>query len=40
MISEFVMNMTKAKFKSLSPCTWLNDEVINFYFDMIKEKYP
>ena len=39
-ISKFAIDMTKAKLKSLSPCTWLNDEVINFYFDIIKEKYP
>jgi sentrin-specific protease 1 len=35
-IEKFNIPMTKAKLACLKPSTWLNDEVINFYFNMLQ----
>jgi sentrin-specific protease 1 len=37
-IDKFNIDMTRAKIACLRPRTWLNDEVINFYMCMLKER--
>ncbi len=37
LVEKFSQDMTINKFKSLAPEKWLNDEVINFYFNMLTE---
>jgi len=37
LIDKFSINMSITKFKSLAPRTWLNDEIVNFYFGMLME---
>jgi sentrin-specific protease 1 len=38
LIEKFNIPMTKDKFSCLSPSTWLNDEVINFYMSILQER--
>ena len=35
LIEKFAIDMTVSKIQCLAPATWLNDEVINFYFEML-----
>jgi sentrin-specific protease 1 len=37
-IDKFSIDMTRAKLICLKPSTWLNDEVINFYMNMLQER--
>eukprot|EP01034_Spumella_vulgaris_P031276 gene31276-38643_t len=37
-IDKFSIDMTRAKLVCLKPSTWLNDEVINFYMNMLQER--
>jgi hypothetical protein len=37
LIDKFSIDMSITKFKSLAPRTWLNDEIVNFYFGMLME---
>ena len=38
LIDKYAIDMTRAKILCLRPCTWLNDEVINFYMNMLMER--
>lgn len=38
LIEKYSIPMTEGKLKCLTPATWLNDEVINFYMCMLQEK--
>jgi len=38
LIEKFCIPMTRYKLSCLRPCTWLNDEVINFYLNLLKER--
>jgi hypothetical protein len=38
LIEKFKIPMTRAKLSCLRPVTWLNDEVINFYLEMLSER--
>ncbi|EDV27175.1 uncharacterized protein TRIADDRAFT_23232, partial [Trichoplax adhaerens] len=35
---EFNITITRSDIKTLSNCNWLNDEVINFYFNLISRR--
>ena len=37
LIDKFAIDMSITKFKNLAPGRWLNDEIINFYFEMLME---
>ena len=37
LIEKFAIDMSITKLKGLAPTTWLNDEIINFYFEMLTE---
>jgi hypothetical protein len=37
LIDKFAIDMSITKFKTLAPGRWLNDEIINFYFNMLME---
>ena len=37
LIEKFAIDMSITKLKALAPRTWLNDEIINFYFEMLTE---
>jgi hypothetical protein len=37
-VEKFAIPMTVGKIKCLRPTTWLNDEVINFYTEMMNER--
>lgn len=36
--SRFNVDLTRGQLACLRPCTWLNDEVINFYFKLLEER--
>lgn len=38
LVSKYNVDMTKEKLSCLRPGVWLNDEVINFYMNILKEK--
>ena len=38
LIEKYAIDMTRAKILCLRPCTWLNDEVINYYMNMLMER--
>jgi hypothetical protein len=38
LIDKYNIDMTKEKFLCLKPVTWLNDEVINFYMNLLQER--
>ena len=38
LIEKYAIDMTRAKMLCLRPRTWLNDEVINFYMNMLMER--
>lgn len=38
LIYKFNIDITRAKIVCLRPTTWINDEVINFYMSMLKER--
>jgi Ulp1 family protease len=38
LIDKFNIDMTREKFSCLRPGTWLNDEIINFYMQLLQEK--
>ena len=37
LIEKFAIDMSITKLKALAPGTWLNDEIVNFYFEMLTE---
>jgi hypothetical protein len=36
--SRFSVSLTRGQMQCLLPCTWLNDEVINFYYKLLQER--
>lgn len=38
LVSRFSVDLTREKIQCLRPATWLNDEVINFYFKLLQER--
>ena len=39
LVDKYNIKITRHDIDTLSKCNWLNDEVINFYFSMIEERF-
>mmetsp|Transcript_31323 Transcript_31323/g.57426 ORF Transcript_31323/g.57426 Transcript_31323/m.57426 type:complete len:408 (-) Transcript_31323:23-1246(-) len=37
-VSKFSVDLTRSQLSCLAPCSWLNDEVVNFYCKLLQER--